>query len=149
MDISSFLEKLIVIVSVLGSLGTAIGTFMATRNQTKESDASTDKTRTFIPIDAAERISSISLNLIQNVQTQLADCVQKRDELGKELNDSIEQANSAKVRLRKLVSKLRDIRERHDKLYHELQSTCPGYEVLNGMIDTIITEIETELEDID
>lgn len=138
------LDKLLIIIAIIGPLVTAIGTAIASRNQLKETDVKVEK---ITPIDIAEKLNTISLALTETIQKELNDCYTEKDEIEKALKECLSKENISRIKTRKLLSRLRTIREKHDKLFLEYGGNCKGYDILNSLLDALIEEIDNDLRE--
>ena len=142
METTSTLEILLALAAILGSFGTAIGTFAATRNQIKQTDFGIKNVDKTAAIETAEKINEMTLRYAEKLERQLQDCNQKKDTLDDKLDEIIKYSVEVKIRAHDLVSELRRVIDKHDRVGNK---DCPGYTIINQMLEEIIAGIERDI----
>lgn len=144
METTSALDILLAIGIILGTFGTAIGTFLSARNQTKTTNTDSKKVDKLLEVEVAERSMAMSLNMAERLEDQLEECTKRKETLETRTELMIQEATELKLRLHFLVTRLRAVIDRHNKMANK---DCPGFTIINDMVYQIIEEIENNVKE--
>ena len=130
-NIADILDNLSVFIIILGSLATAIATFVSTRNKFIETNYDVKKLDITTTAEVAEKLSSISLNISKALDDKLKEC----EEENKKLRDTIDEYNNYRFTVRDIIYKLKDIVEEYKKISDNNIIT------VNNKLESIINEL--------
>ena len=144
MEYSSTTDIILAIVTILASLGTAIGTFANTRNQVKQVDIDVKKIDKTLQVEVSDKVNRMTLDLAEKLEEQLEECTIKKEQLEQKLSKLATKKTESALRLHFLVGNLRNIIDKHNEL---ADKNCPGYLIINDMVLNLIDEIEKEIKE--
>lgn len=137
---------------VLVSLVVAITTYLANRSSmmTQEKQVGLDEKRfsteeKFAEVDAAERLGSSYLMLVQAMETQLTSCQSERRDLGEKESISRYRLQEERLLRKRIVAKIGRLSDYHVSLEeNEISQNCPGFLKVQNVIDEVKKELEGE-----
>lgn len=149
-DDISFWSILTILSGVLVSVVVAITTYLANRSSMKvqEHQVGLDEKRfvteeKFAEVDAAERLGSSYLMLVQAMESQLISCQSERRDLGEKESIARYRLQEERLLRKRIVAKICRLSEYHESLAdNEISQQCPGFSRVQKVINEIMKELE-------
>lgn len=146
MDLTTLLGQLTTLTLIISSIAATVISIITATKQTKKDDIDIRKSEKTEGVEITERLSGVSLSLVESLKEQLRICDERRTFLQTEFEKNSVERTELKVKLKLLVFKLRDILHTHDEMYNAREFDCEAFQVINSMIDKLITEIENGVD---
>jgi hypothetical protein len=148
------IESIAAIAAIFGTLSTAIVTLFLAKTQSRSDDRRTsideqraDKEQQFAGVEAAERLSNITIQYTQQMYSQLTDCISSKQAAELELKQMKEELLTKTLRNRQVASNMRNILNEHERVATANgQLDCPGFEIINNLIRSIADELDGEAQ---
>jgi hypothetical protein len=151
MNTDTIIQLLLALSTIIGGAIAAYATYRSTNASVKNEELRAqidqqraDKEDKGFGIEGAERISSIALANAQFMQQQFSECILHKNQLEEEVAKLTIQNTQYQVKQMRMVNKLRALAETHRKLRQESGLDCPGYDVLQSLLEQTATELEQE-----
>lgn len=151
MDISTFIQALLALGTIVGGAIAAYATYRSTNSSVKVQEkqigleeARVKKELGSFGVEEAERISNISLSNLQFMQQFLVECGNERSNLREENNKLKLEVTQREIRSMKRLSRIKEIADKLAKLDVKEDSACYIYinEII-GLVSEVISEMES------
>jgi hypothetical protein len=153
MSVELTIQILLALGTIVGGLVAAIATYRSTNSsvrvqekQVRLDEIRTDREIKRYGVEEAERISNISITNAQFMQQLLNEATQTKDRLQLERDQAVAELNTFKVKQLRFLSRIRVMYNQNDVLLKQSKEQCPGYEIIQDLLETIISEMENGLE---